>query len=920
MALFEHAHFIWSASVHPGRNVFVSFEKDFEWFTGSDCQLHLFADSRYRLFVNGSFIAYGPGRFVTQYPEYDSFWLKSHLKEGKNRVRVEVNFYGCSSFQTMPDGKPGFIAAGGSEDGTVDFATPGDWRARPHKAWDAQAPLFSFAQNPAEICDTRGLAEELDAADLPGPVRVLEDSEIAWPKPTPRSVPYPDYEPVFPDAVQLFAPLQEDRTYGFQTICPGFSQEEVRVKPLRRFGTWLHSRVEQVCKVGCFWSDLKLNGIELSVDTDTSLGNHGHAELRLREGWNLLTGEFEILAEAWSYMLRLPAQSEVSLHALPDPACSEVFVLSPVFSPGSPMAELTAATDGFEVPTDWSLDTGDPARVTPARIVAWDAPQAQAARCDQPYLRLPELCGHNSASVTWVFRFEREFYGHPVVTLEAPAGTIMDIAYDDWSRDDGCVNLYGSNPFTDAADRLILKGERQCVEVLNPRGGIYLQVTLRAPRDAAPGKLCLHECFVRRRTLLNEEALIGTFHSGRPEFDFAWESAVHTLCASTDEANSDCPWRERGSYIGDSVVAANLHHIVHHDLAVARRTFLNFGRAALPNGQLACCAPSWLRKPLEDFSYLWILGIEDLWSFSGDIGILRQNWKALQGIWQTPWETDGSGLWNANEDSRLFLDWGVIPEDCHGRGNAALNIFRFAALQATARMASVLGRQGEAASYAEEAAFVKDAIETRLWTESEGRFLPSLDGRGPALHANILALCYGLGDATRLYDALEPRLRGNFDHGIKHGQFHGHAELYFLYFVLAGLVRVKQFALAETLIAQHYGFLRSLGTRTLPEYFYSVQAKGGSCCHTWSSAGAIYCHRYILGLRQQAPGDPDRWILDPRATRRFEAVSGQLAHAKGPICVSWERGETGIEAQIETPEGVAVELAPGVVQSAASVG
>ena len=176
---FALSSFCWIEGYPPGRNQFVSFDCKFQLDQIGAAMLHLFADSRYRLWVNETFVAYGPGRFVTASPEYDSHDLTEFLRWGENLIRVEVNFYGCSSFQTMPDGCQGFIADGGVVETEVSFSTPGIWKARIHRAWDAQAPLFSFAQNPAEICDTRILSEEMSVpATLPS--RPLPATSIPW--------------------------------------------------------------------------------------------------------------------------------------------------------------------------------------------------------------------------------------------------------------------------------------------------------------------------------------------------------------------------------------------------------------------------------------------------------------------------------------------------------------------------------------------------------------------------------------------------------------------------------------------------------------------------------------------------------------------------------------------------------------------
>ena len=178
MNLFSKSAYVWVQDAATRRNQFISFERQFDFSPTESgrVDLHLFADTRFRILVNEVFVAYGPARFVTEFPEYDSYDLTPYLKDGANALRVEVNYYGCLSYQTMADGQPGFIAAGGSADGAIDLATPGDWTARVHAAWAWDAPNFSFAQNPAEICDTQLLAQELADAGRLVPVQILGEA------------------------------------------------------------------------------------------------------------------------------------------------------------------------------------------------------------------------------------------------------------------------------------------------------------------------------------------------------------------------------------------------------------------------------------------------------------------------------------------------------------------------------------------------------------------------------------------------------------------------------------------------------------------------------------------------------------------------------------------------------------------------
>ena len=894
----REASFVWVDDDAPMRNQFVRFERIFDLdAVPQSFLIHLFADTRYRLRVNGEFVATGPGRFVTQHPEYDTRELACLLRPGVNTVSVEVNFFGASSFQTMPDGQPGFVAWGGA--GDVSLETPGEWTARRMEAWRSDAPNFSFAQGPVEICDTR-----LVDGGRPVGITVLSGDRSPWGELKPYSGAGMSFSAHRPKTVELAGRIvNHERMFAIVAHDPLFEvpPEPTRPKSWTAFATWIHSPRAQSVEISCFWSDLFCNGARISINTDTPIGNHGHGILPLCEGWNLLCARFEILREFWAYCVGVPYAAELSLHGRRDLGCVLPLAVAPVLA-----RDAIAIPDPSDQqpPEEWVLQDGCPPNLAPARVMAWDAVAPNALRNIEAS-RLSEMSPIVAESATWCFSFAGEFLGHVALDVEVPEGAVVDVAIDDWQAPHGGAALYRSNPYTDSADRFILRGGRQRVELFHRRGGKFLQITLRAPNGVAP--LLVHDVFVRSCQSLGADRT--KFSCDSQVLNWVWPVALRTLVSSTDDSYCDCPWRERGNYIGDALVDINLNFIMASDQRTARRSLGLFAQAQLPDGQLACCAPSWLRKPHEDFTLVWLLALRDYWAYTGDSSLTEESWGAVGRIWRSAsWERHESGLWNAC-GKRLFIDWGVQGAEREGEANAVLNILRFGAAKASAALAVSLGKIAEAGMFSAEAQSVERLLLEHLWDEQEGRFRASLGSDGPALHANVLGLYFGLGDDSmrgRMLKYLEPELRDNMERATRGGECGAHLELYFFHYLLPALAENGRADLAESLIEQHYGHIRGLGDDTLPESLCHVENGRGSRCHSWSGAPAIYAARYVLGIRPSEPGNPRHLIFSP-AVNGITKASGRIAHPDGWIEVAWERAPDGtFQSEMSAPHGVQI--------------
>ena len=89
-------------------------------------EIKITADSRYKLYVNGKYVFYGPARgFPESYP-FDRVNVGPYLKKGRNVIGVIVHQYGHGTFQSIYAGAGGLLVSGTI--GRVDIRTgPGSW-------------------------------------------------------------------------------------------------------------------------------------------------------------------------------------------------------------------------------------------------------------------------------------------------------------------------------------------------------------------------------------------------------------------------------------------------------------------------------------------------------------------------------------------------------------------------------------------------------------------------------------------------------------------------------------------------------------------------------------------------------------------------------------------------------------------------
>lgn len=898
--------FVWSSEhASMGRNATVLFTREFELEeTVSSAVIVLFADARYLLRVNGTWVASGPGRFMPANPRSNEWVIAHHLHAGRNLVEVLVNVPHASTFQTDPASRGGFAAGGrvGTGSRAISLETPGEWRCKLSHAWNASAPAFSFALGPVEACDLRVLREER-SGEFGNPVVVADGP---WGEPEPAEVAPPDFRLIPPVAVS--GPGVWTKAERVVVACvEGNARGRA---PRYAIKTWVYAPRAGVYPFSSLWLHPRVNGVVIKGESDPLRGARTNYEAHFNEGWNLLACYVDALTEQWTIQLAFDLGDGL------EPSATKVRGDRHVLAIAGPLtAEQSERLAGDAGADEQAWASGDlPWRFltdrwqsgAPARRMAWSSPQD----------RLPEGVPYRSAlprsfidarrGMMVVLDWGRAFLGHLRLDIEAPAGAVLDVAWAETLRADGCVTLYPGNPRIESADRFILEGGRQLVDGFAVRGARYMQINVDLP-DGGEGEVVLHHAAIR--SVQTPLADTGRFSCDDPFWNWAWKTGRATLEACMEDVYVDCPWRERGLYVADAWADSRQQRLFSADPAITRHCLRLLAQGRLPNGQLNAVAPSWYQTSLEDFSLTWILFLRDHWAWTGDVELVRELWPTVTAVLASPvWHEDGSGLWDVTKSMRLHLDWGATPTAKTGRGNACLNAFRAESLLRASELAGAIGDTGERERFEAEASRVRDVFSAVLFDGKTGRFRCSLDeppdGKADSIHANILALAFGLGTSAQrertlefVLDAIEREMEDPVCEKLPK------VELFFMNYLLDALHEAGEPEAADRVVRAFYGPMYERGATTFWETLSRGGRQEGSQCHAWSGAAAQSCMTRILGVRPVTPGRTDKYRIAPQALG-VSWAQGVVPHPRGAIRVAWVKDAAGVHATASGPAGV----------------
>lgn len=138
--------------------------------------IHVSADQRYRIFINGKAIGLGPARSDPQHWMFDTYDLAPHLTKGKNSIAAQVWYMGEHAPYAQMTVESGFIVQGQSDVEKI-VNTNNTWKAYINKSYE---PVINDIRK-FQTYIVVGAGDKVHAATYPWGWEAKDFNDNAWP-------------------------------------------------------------------------------------------------------------------------------------------------------------------------------------------------------------------------------------------------------------------------------------------------------------------------------------------------------------------------------------------------------------------------------------------------------------------------------------------------------------------------------------------------------------------------------------------------------------------------------------------------------------------------------------------------------------------------------------------------------------------
>lgn len=910
------APFVWIEGAEHERLTHVYFRRELALAARpKSAVIHLFAQTFYELRVNGVLVGRGPARFYPEYPEYDSHDLARYLRKGENVIAVHAASMGVATFHHLAPASGGLVCWGEVADAkgrTHDLSTGENWLCLKSAGHDPMTPAFSFAIGPTEQYDARldpAGWDNVPRPEAPWHPPVALANQDAWGPLRPRSIaPLTQDERVVETLLWARPHIESEEIVSFR-LNQERSPAAGRPGKATAFAyTWIHSPREQSPTAGAWWGEYYLNGQALGKrEQRPNQILRQDMALPLHEGWNLFFASYGMSLDIWQMHLAVPREAELRFspnRRLDDPVAFRVASPLP-----HPEAEAVLA----------QCPPAEPETLAPLANLWHDAPRRDTPVCPMhkvawtplgenlgiPLWQTTDLVVPGGEGRSFLFDLGAITLGRLFIEVDAPAGTVLDVAFAEELRNDRAD--LGKNVLVTAGERHVTRGGRSRQEFFFRRGRRYVELAVSA--HSVP--VTIHRVGIVSEIYPYER--IGSFECSDPYFNTLWDWGYNTLRLCSEDVIVDCPWRERTLYGGDLLPEMATTLVATGDLTLVRRCVELFLQGQNPEtgGMLGRVPEARAGGGFSDYPLIVLLIAEWYCRVTGDRDYAercRPVFERLMHLALTHRQLDGTFL----TERGVFIDHLSMAK--HGTV-CALNTLAARTFAAWGAMLRTLGREDEAQAAEQIGRETAEVVRRRFWDAETRAFADLADPTPEMAHrpehhfvaSNAWPLMFGVASAEQAQAAVfylhellrtfDPRRDSDSAYTTPYGAF----------YLLGGLYEVGHEAFAEECMRHLWSAMLARPSGTIWEQCDPDK----SLVHAWSTAPNYYLSTRALGVRL---GFPDATALDgvliaPQSATLTWA-RGAVPHPRGLVKVEWRVVGERLELDYVAPRGVKVQVKP----------
>lgn len=522
------------------------------------------------------------------------------------------------------------------------------------------------------------------------------------------------------------------------------------------------------------------------------------------------------------------------------------------------------------------------------------------------------LCSDDSEKGVYaIFDLCREEAGILYFDIEAPAGTILDIAHGEHLDDLRVRAVIDSRNF---ADRYICKEGRQVWQYPFRRLGCRY-IELHIPK--LKGKIKIHHfTLIPVNYSFNGN---GYFYCPDEKLNRIWELSKRTLELCAHEHYEDCPWREQALYAADARLQALFGYYAFGEYRLPQACWELIRKGHREDGLLELVAPGKANISIPGFSLQWIIAVYELFMFSGSRQVIIDNYAVICDIIENAVSrlnelgvvenSTSPEHWNFYEWTEGFegIEKGGYSGQ-NGRLDAAYNLYLLEAIRCAVSMGNIINSSA-VKRFWEAYEKIYGSFNGIFW-DKDKRLYASFCENGKLNHYSQLVQALAIREGV-----VPQRYLTDLSESIKTSAKLTQSEVSSKMTVYESLLNVSDENINYVLedIKRVFGYMIDKGATSLWETQNGAAAfeRAGSLCHGWASVFNYIAGAYLLGIKPEKPGFSEFSVRPLMSS--LSSVSGVVKTVEGDIELSCTRTERELIIKLRHPKSCKpkFELPPG---------